>query len=98
KAAAEKSRSVGDVVREYSRHALGKRAICFATDVDTANKIAKQFNDAGIRAASVSAKTPSPVREKYIKEFKAGVVKILVNVDLFDEGFDVPACEVVIMA
>lgn len=98
KAAAEKSRIVGDVVREYSRHALGKRAICFATDVDTANKIAKQFNDAGIRAASVSAKTPSPVREKYIKEFKAGVVKILVNVDLFDEGFDVPACEVVIMA
>lgn len=98
KAAAEKSRIVGDVVREYTRHALGKRAICFATDVDTANKIAKQFNDAGIRAASVSAKTPSPVREKYIKEFKAGIIKILVNVDLFDEGFDVPACEVVIMA
>lgn len=98
KAAAEKSRIVGDVLREYVRYALGKRAICFATDVETSNKIAKQFNDAGIRAASVSAKTPSHVREKYIKEFKAGIIWVLVNVDLFDEGFDVPACEVVIMA
>lgn len=98
KAAAEKSRIVGDVLKEYVRYAFGKRAICFATDVETSNKIAKQFNDAGIRAASVSAKTPTTVRDKYIKEFKAGIIKILVNVDLFDEGFDVPACEVVIMA
>ncbi|QWY83125.1 ATP-dependent helicase protein [Rhizobium phage RHph_X2_24] len=98
KAAAEKSRIVGDVVREYAKYALFKRAICFATDVETANKIAKQFNDAGIRAASVSAKTPDTVREKYIKEFKAGIIYVLVNVDLFDEGFDVPACECVIMA
>lgn len=98
KAAAKKSKIVGDVVREYVKHALGKRAICFATDVETANEIAKNFNDVGIRAASVSAKTPELVREKYVKEFKSGKLTILVNVDLFDEGFDVPACEVVIMA
>ncbi|AHJ10741.1 putative helicase [Rhizobium phage vB_RglS_P106B] len=98
KAAAEKSRIVGDVLREYARYAFGKRAICFATDVETSNKIAKQFNDAGIPAASVSAKTPTHVRDKYIREFKSGKIWILVNVDLFDEGFDVPACEVVIMA
>ena len=98
KAAAEKSRIVGDVVKEYVRYALFKRAICFATDVETSNKIAQRFNDAGIRAASVSAKTPSNVREKYIREFKSGKIYVLVNVDLFDEGFDVPACECVIMA
>src|SRR5690606_19336904 len=97
KAAAEKSRIVGDVVREYTRYALFKRAICFATDVETANKIAKQFNEAGIRAASVSAKTPTNVREQYIRQFKSGEIYVLVNVDLFDEGFDVPACDCVIM-
>lgn len=98
KAAAEKSRIVGDVVREYTRYALFKRAICFATDVETANKIAKQFNEAGIRAASVSAKTPTNVREQFIRQFKNGEIYVLVNVDLFDEGFDVPACDCVIMA
>lgn len=98
KAAAAKSRIVGDVVKEYVRYALFKRAICFATDVEISNKIAQRFNDAGIRAASVSAKTPPNVREKYIREFKSGKIYVLVNVDLFDEGFDVPACECVIMA
>lgn len=98
KAASEKSRIVGDVVSNYARYALFKKAICFATDVETANKIATQFNQAGIRAASVSAKTPPTVREKYINEFKSGQIYVLVNVDLFDEGFDVPTCDCVIMA
>lgn len=98
KQAADKSHIVGDVVEAYARYAFGKRAICFATDVETANKIAQKFNAVGIRAASLSAKTPFNIREKYVKEFKSGKLWILVNVDLFDEGFDVPACEVVIMA
>lgn len=98
KKAAQKSHIVGDVVREYCRYALGKQAICFATDVETANEIARRFNEAGISAASLSAKTPAAVREKFINEFKAGTLMVLVNVDLFDEGFDVPKCEVVIMA
>jgi hypothetical protein len=38
------------------------------------------------------------VREKFIDEFKSGKLLVLINVDLFDEGFDVPACDVVIMA
>ncbi len=96
--AAKKSRIVGDVVTAYCMYAYGKQAICFATDVETAGEIAGKFNAWGIRAAAVSAETNSAVREKYIEEFRAGILKVLVNVDLFDEGFDVPACEVVIMA
>lgn len=98
RAASKRSHIVGDVVKEYTRHAFGKRAICFATDVETAGEIAKQFNDAGIPSAAVSALTPSDVRAEYIRRFRSGQIWVLVNVDLFSEGFDVPACEVVIMA
>lgn len=98
RAAAEKSRIVGDVVASYCRFAFGKKAICFATDVATAGKIAANFNAVGIRAASLSAETPTDIREKFTNEFKNGKLTVLVNVDLFGEGFDVPACEVVIMA
>lgn len=98
KAAAKKSHIIGDVVEAYRKYAQGKQAICFATDVETAGEIADNFNASGIRAAALSAKTPFAVREKYIKEFHEGKLMILVNVDLFDEGFDVPMCEVVIMA
>jgi superfamily II DNA or RNA helicase len=96
--ASEKSHIVGDAVEQYVRWAYGKRGICFATDVETAAKIAQQFNDVGIPAASVSAKTPSEVRNEYIRRFRRGQLSVLVNVDLFGEGFDVPAVEVVIMA
>ncbi len=98
RAASKRSHIVGDVVKEYCKAAWGKRAICFATDVETATEIAAKFNQAGVPAVSVSAKTPDAVRAEMIKRFKAGQIWVLVNVDLFDEGFDVPACEVVIMA
>jgi len=96
--ASKASHIVGDVVKEYIRHASGKRAICFATDVETSVEIAANFNAAGVPAISVSAKTPAEVRADAIRRFKDGRCLVLVNVDLFGEGFDVPACEVVIMA
>lgn len=96
--ASKKSHIVGDVVREYSRRSLGKKFICFATDVETANEMAANFNAAGVPCAAVSAKTPAATRNEMIRRFKNGKLLGLVNVDLFGEGFDVPAVEVVIMA
>jgi len=96
--ASKRSHIVSDAVTEYLKWVHGKRAICFATDVETANDIANRFNEAGVPAASVSAKTDSGVRREMIRRFRDGRLRVLVNVDLFDEGFDVPACEVVIMA
>lgn len=98
KTASQKSKIVGDVVQEYLKRAAGKRAIVFATDVETSNNMAMQFQAAGIPAASVSAKTPSDVRADMIRRFRDGRLTVLCNVDLFGEGFDVPAVEVVIMA
>lgn len=98
KAAAEKSRIVGDVVENYIQFANGRKSICFATDIETGNQIATKFNDNGVRAANLSSKTPPATREKFLNDFRSGELSVLVNVDLFDEGFDVPDCEVVIMA
>lgn len=98
KDAAKKSHIVGDVVTEYIKHAFGKRAICFATDVEKATEIAENFKAFGIQAAAVSAKSTTDYREEMIRRFRDGSISVLVNVDLFGEGFDVPACEVVIMA
>jgi len=95
---ARNSQIVGDVVANYCKFALGKRTICFATDVETAEKIAKNFNSFGIKAAAVSAKTHETVRTEMVRRFRDGSITVLVNVDLFGEGFDVPACECVIMA
>lgn len=89
---------IGDVVATYRAHALGKRGICFAVDVEHATQIAAAFNVAGVAAAVVHAETPDVERFRYMREFEAGRVLMLVNVDLFGEGVDVPAIEVCIMA
>ena len=70
----------------------------FATDVESATTIAAQFNAAGVPAAVVSAKTPAAERAQVLRRFKRRELLQLVNVDLFGEGFDLPAIEVVSMA
>lgn len=92
------SHIVGDVVGHYLKIAPGKLGVTFATDVETATEIAGQYNAAGVRAEVVSAKTPDKIRNELIRRFRNGDIKQLVNVDLFGEGFDLPAIEVVSMA
>ena len=41
--------------------------------------------------------TPKEERDKIISDFRNGAIKILCNVDLISEGFDVPDCECVIL-
>lgn len=98
KEASKKSHIVGDVVESYLKFAAGKQGITFTTDVETAHYMARQYKEAGVRAEAVSAKTPDHVRSEFIRRFRRGDLQQLVNVDLFGEGFDLPALEVVSMA
>lgn len=92
------SHLVGDVVQHYRQFADGKQAIVFATDVETAEEMAKAFRDAGVAAAALSGETDSGVRDRTLDQFEAKEIQVLVNVDLFDEGFDVPAVDAVLLA
>lgn len=96
--AVRKSQIVGDVVEHYLRIAPGKLGITFATDVKTAQDIADRYNAAGVPAKMICGETPDRERTEALKKFKARKILQLVNVDLFGEGFDVPAVEVITMA
>ncbi|MCH9712728.1 MAG: DEAD/DEAH box helicase [Proteobacteria bacterium] len=98
KTAVKKSHVIGDVVKHYLRIAPGKLGITFADSVETATEIAAEYNRAGVPAAVVSADTPDAERVTILRRFKARELLQLVNVDLFGEGFDLPAIEVVSMA
>ena len=93
-----KSSVMGDVVTHYLRHASGRLGVTFAPDVETATELAARFNSAGVAAEVVSAKTPEKIRQEILKRFRRREILQLVNVDLFGEGFDLPAIEVVSMA
>ena len=93
-----KSRIVGDIVSHYKRIANGKLGVTFVPSVEQATEVARQFNEAGIRAEVLSAKTPDEQRGDVMRKFRNREILQLVNVDLLGEGVDVPAIEVVSMA
>jgi superfamily II DNA or RNA helicase len=96
--AVHKSHITGDVVAHYLKLAPGKLGVTFAVDVEAAGEIAAAFRAQGVPAEVVSAKTPDALRAQILRRFKAREVLQLVNVDLFGEGFDLPAIEVVSFA
>jgi superfamily II DNA or RNA helicase len=96
--ASKKSHIVGDVVTEYIKIATGKVGVCFSVDIDTATEIAQRFNALGVPAAVISSKTGNRERVELLSRLRRREILMLVNVDLFGEGFDLPAIEVVIMA
>jgi len=87
---------VGDVVKHYQRIAPGKLGVTFAVDVESAKEIKHAFDAAGVAAEVVTANTDPLVRVAVLRRFAARQIQMLVNVDLFGEGFDLPAIEVVI--
>lgn len=96
--ARRRSRITGDVVAHYLRIAPGKLGVTFDVDVESATATAQAFKAAGVPAEVVHGKTPGGLRRETIRRFRDREILQLVNVDLFGEGFDLPAIEVVSMA
>lgn len=88
----------GSIVDEYKKHALGKRCFCFCINVEHSKKIAEEYNKAGITAVHADADTPLDEREQILKDFAAGKIKVICNINIFSTGTDVPETEVGQMA
>lgn len=92
----DKKAIYGDILKILS---LSKKTIIYSPTVDYSkklkNKINEHFN------APVSAEfngcTSQSEREQIINDFKNGKIKILINVDLIGEGFNVPSCDCVFL-
>lgn len=87
----------GNVIKQYRKIADGKQAICYLPTVEFSKEISQKFNNAGISSAHIDGETPSVVRNAIIEKFRQGEIKILCNVDIISEGFDVPDCECAIL-
>ncbi len=88
----------GDPVAEYQHRAMGKPAILMAPAIKNAEEFAQQFREAGIPAACInSMQTPGEIA-RLLDAFRDGRVKVLTNVDMVGEGFDLPACKCLIIA
>ena len=88
----------GHIVKQYKRIASGMQAVVYTYSVDSAHKIAAEFNEVGISAREVDGTTPQQLRDLIVDKFRSQKLQILVNVNLFTEGVDLPNVDCVIMA
>lgn len=95
--AADKPTITGNAIREYSKLGAGKRAVVFCVSVEHSKHVVSQFQAAGIPAAHVDGETDVSERDAAIKKFETGEILVLSNVELFGEGFNLPAIEVAIL-
>ena len=83
----------GSAINEYKRLANGQRALLRAVSIEHSKNVAAEFNAHGIPAKHVDGDTFADERDRAIKDFATGKIKVLCNVDLFSEGVDIPAVE-----
>ena len=89
------SHITGSVIDHYKKHVNGGRMIVFAVSVEHSKAIQQAFVESGISAFHIDGKTKQSIRDKAIENFHKKEIKILTNVDIFSEGFDVPALDAV---
>lgn len=86
------------LLKSYLRLAKGKRGIIYAINIIHANHICQEYQDAGFKAVSIDSKTPAKERKDLVNKFKNKEIDIIVNVDVFSEGFDCPDIEFIQLA
>ena len=95
--------SIEQLFRCYNLFAKKKKGIVYAVSIDHARSIAEYYESQGVRAAAIDSHTPAKVREELLERWDnrgAGGtgLQVLVNVDIFSEGFDCPDVEFIQLA
>lgn len=90
--------SIRRLYGSVQRFAADKKGIVYAISIEHARRIAEYYRNRGVEAVAIDSKTPAAERKQMVDDFKAGKIRVLVNVDVFSEGFDCPDVEFIQMA
>ena len=84
-------------LRFWQKHCESRQTVVYAVSVRHARNLADLFNDAGVSTGVLLGDTPDEKRARLLQEFKDGAIKVLVNVAVATEGFDLPDASCVVL-
>ena len=80
------------VLKTYQKEAGDRKStLIFCANLDVVQDLTKKFKKAGIKAESVSSRTPQFKRVCTIMDFKASRLRWLINCEVLTEGADLPS-------
>ena len=86
------------LVKSYQKLAWGKKGIIYSINKQHSANICNDYRRLGVRIVDIDDSTPVALRRQYVDDFKAGSIDIIVNVNIFSEGFDCPDIEFIQLA
>ena len=90
--------SIERLYQSFEEYGKDRKGIVYAINISHAKKIIELYQEHGIKAVAIDSKTPAAERQADIEAFRKGDIQVLVNVDIFSEGFDCPDVEFVQLA
>ena len=93
-----KKPSIERLYQSLEEFGKDRKGIVYAINISHAQKITKLYQENGVKAIAIDSKTPATERQQDVEAFKKGDIQVLVNVDIFSEGFDCPDVEFVQLA
>ena len=93
-----KKPSIERLYQSFEEYGKNRKGIVYAINISHAKKIMELYQEHGIKVVAIDSKTPALERQADIEAFRNGDIQVLVNVDIFSEGFDCPDVEFVQLA
>lgn len=88
------SRVYGDVLRYLD---TTHQTIIYCPSVRYSTELAVRLREAGVTVEHFDGTTPTRDRDRIVEAFRRGELRVLTNVDLVGEGFDIPDCDTVML-
>ena len=86
-----------DVLKTWLEKGENKQTILFAPSIAMSKAFAKEFKQNGIRAEHIDGTMRKADRKDALEAFRKGEIKVICNVDLISEGFDMSDADCVIL-
>lgn len=84
------------IVNQYLELGEDRRFICFASSKKHCEQLRTAFMPVSVEI--ITAETPKQLRDKYLLDFKHGLIKGLISIEILTAGFDEPSLSCVILA
>lgn len=89
---------VGQIVEHWQKLAENRLTVVFATNVAHSHDIVRRFVEAGVPAEHLDGETSKPQREQILARLASGQTRVVSNVDVLCEGWDLPELGCVVLA
>lgn len=94
----DKNHLIGSIISHWKAYARDMTTVVFASSRQHSKHITQSFIDAGISAAHLDHTTPKDERSNILQQLANREIKVVSNVGILTEGWDLPQLECLVMA